>query len=478
MATPSALLVFLLAAAPQAPSVSAQAPSAPAQQPTPEASTAASGPVPFQPKVEDPMLTPVPPAAEQVKTWDDALTRVRQRSTDLRNAEAGVTRAQGRWRQSLGLLLPNARATAGVGLDVLHPDVPSAAGGGVVGGASADGKLPTAPLGTLSATLTQSIIDVSAWRGLSSAKSSEASAVASLQDVQRRLTQGLAQVLVATVAAERAAEINRVGLRQALERQAITQRSFELGAGTQLDVVRVSQDVAVARQTLVAGDEQLRRTRESLGLSLGEDHAVGVNPDFNLTGLVEQTRQQCAPLQDLANRPDLVAQRANVDAARESRRQASAGYLPTLGLSSTLLGFTTNPGFGRFATWNVSAVLSVPLWEGGQRGGLVREREGIEEQAAQSSEATRRNVSVEVSRARRGVEVAEALLKTAAESLELADRTDRLSRRAFEVGRGSSLELVQSGAALRQAQLALVLREFELVQARLDAFLTEARCDW
>ncbi|RKG75023.1 TolC family protein [Corallococcus sp. CA049B] len=475
MATPSALLVLLLAAAQQAPSASPQ-------QSTPEAGAAAAAPapVPFQPKVDDPMLTPVPPAPEQVKTWDDALTRVRQRSTDLRNAEAGVSRAQGRWRQSLGLLLPNARATAGVGVDVLHPDVPSAAGGGFVGGSNTGTGVagPSAPLGTVSASLTQSIIDVGAWRGLSSSKASESASVANLQDVQRRLTQGLAQVLVATVAAERAAEINRVGLRQALERQSLTQRSFELGAGTQLDVVRVSQDVAVARQALVAGDEQLRRTRESLGLSLGEDHGVGVNPAFNLGGLVEQTRQQCAPLQDLAHRPDLVAQRANVDAARESRRQASAGYLPTLGLSSTLVGFTTDPGFGRFATWNVSAVLSVPLWEGGQREGLVRERKGIEEQTAQSLEATRRNVSVEVSRARRGVEVAEALLKTAAESLELADRTDRLTRRAFEVGRGSSLELVQSGAALRQAQLALVLREFELVQARLDAFLTEARCDW
>jgi outer membrane protein TolC len=74
--------------------------------------------------------------------------------------------------------------------------------------------------------------------------------------------------------------------------------------------------------------------------------------------------------------------------------------------------------------------------------------------------------------------VAEALVKTAAESRQLAERTDQLTRRAFEVGRGGSLELVQSGAALRRAELTLALREFELVQARLDAFLTEARCDW
>ncbi|MCP3064142.1 hypothetical protein LXT21_35755 [Myxococcus sp. K38C18041901] len=72
--------------------------------------------------------------------------------------------------------------------------------------------------------------------------------------------------------------------------------------------------------------------------------------------------------------------------------------------------------------------------------------------------------------------MAEALVKTAAESRALAERTDQLTRRAFEVGRGSSLELVQSGAALREAELNLVLREFQRVQAHLDAFLTEARC--
>ncbi|WP_415835575.1 hypothetical protein, partial [Corallococcus soli] len=43
-----------------------------------------------------------------------------------------MERAQGRWRQSLSLLLPNARASAGLGLDVLHPDTPSAPGGGFV----------------------------------------------------------------------------------------------------------------------------------------------------------------------------------------------------------------------------------------------------------------------------------------------------------------------------------------------------------
>ncbi|MBU8898631.1 TolC family protein [Corallococcus sp. H22C18031201] len=433
----------------------------------------ASPPVPFQPTVEDPMLAPVAPAAQQVGTWDEALKLVRENSTNLHTAEAGVQRADGRWRQALSALLPNARLTASVSYDVLNPDTPSASPT-----AAGTGRTLTSPLGTATASLTQSVVDVSAWRGLSSTSAGQKGAVASLQDTRRRLTLGLAQTLVATVAAERAAEINRVGLRQALERSALTQRSFELGASNQLDVVRVSQDVAVARGALVSGDEQLRRAREALGVSLGFDHAVGVSPAFQLQGLVDNARAVCAPLDAVNSRADLVAARAQVDAAHDSKRQASAGYLPTLGLTSNTVGYTTDPGFGRVATWNIAAVLTVPIWEGGLREGLVRERAGVERQAAEALESARRDVEIEVARARRGVEVAEALVKTAVESRDLADRTDRLTRRAFEVGRGGSLDLVQSGAALRQADLTLVLREFELVQARLDAFLTEARCDW
>ncbi len=426
------------------------------------------------------MLAPAPPAPRQVATWDEALSLVKERSTDLDSARAGVERAEGRWRQALAVLLPNARFAGGVAYDVLTPSNSVLATSGAILPAtpSASGRRPTAPLASAGASLTQSVVDVSAWRGLSSSEAAQHSAEASLQDVRRRLTQGLARALVAVVSAERAAELNRVGLRQALERTALVQRTLELGAATQLDLARTRQDVEVARQALIVGDEQLRRAREALGLALGFDQAVGVAPSFNLQGLVAETQADCAPLKSVSERPDLLAASTQLESARESRRQASAGYLPTVGITSSALAFTTEPGPGRVSTWNIAAVLAVPLWEGGLRGGLVRERAGIERQAADTLELTRRNVELEVARTRRGVEVAEALVKTAAEGRALAEQTDQLTRRSFEIGRSGSLELVQSATALRQAELALALREFELVQARLDAFLTEARCDW
>ena len=186
-------------------------------------------------------------------------------------------------------------------------------------------------------------------------------------------------MLVTTVAAERAAELNRVGLRQALERAALAQRTFELGAAHQLDVVRVRQDVEVAREALVSGDEQLRRAREALGLALGQDQAVGVSPPPPARRAGGLHRDELLRRLDALGIARIcVAAREQVKAARASREQASAGYLPTLGLQSSVFGLTTSPYLGRIATWNIAAVLSVPIFEGGLRAGLVRERRGVE----------------------------------------------------------------------------------------------------
>jgi outer membrane protein TolC len=227
---------------------------APAAPPTPVTEAPAA--------IDDPLLVPVARAAHEVGTWSEARALLAAQSTDLRTAATGIDRAEGRWRQALGTLLPNARLTATLGYDLLNPDLPVLGAAGAA--AASDGNRPSTPTGVLSATLSQKVVDVSAWRGLDATEAGKRGAEADLANVRRRVTQGLAGALVAAVAAERVAELNRLSLRQALERAALTARVTELGAGTQLDVVRVRQDVAVARGALIAGDEQLWQTREAL----------------------------------------------------------------------------------------------------------------------------------------------------------------------------------------------------------------------
>jgi outer membrane protein TolC len=418
-----------------------------------------SPPTQFRANVTDPLLAPYPRAEQELATFQQAMDLLRKASTDAHIAEASVEAAAGRSRQALAVLLPNLELNASVTTDLLNDD------------------RPTAPAGFANIQLFQSVLDVSAWRGVSAASAAQSGAEARYKDVQRRLVQGLSRTLIAVVAAERIAELNRLALQQALERAALTNRTQELGAAARIDVVRVEQDVEVARGNLIAGDEQLKRTRESLGVLLGFGREVGVAGTFVLDTVFSGTGRECRPL-EWDQRADLVAARADVEGAEASRGQASAGYLPAIGLQSRLDAETVDPGFGHFNAWSVSAVLSVPIWEGGARGGLIRERSAQVTQAEQALEATRRAIEIEVAQARRGVSFADALVKTASAARAKAAELDQLTRRSFEVGRGSSLELVQSAVALRQADVALITRELDLVQARLDAFLTEASCDW
>jgi len=153
-------------------------------------------------------------------------------------------------------------------------------------------------------------------------------------------------------------------------------------------------------------------------------------------------------------------------------------YYPMLALQSTTVAVTVDPGFAQVPAWNVGAALVLPFWDGGVREGLLRQARAGAEIARQAVVGLERSVSVEVLQARRAVEVAEAARDIAGRSRDLAQESDRLTRRSFEVGSGTSLELVQSAGALRQAELQLVLREFQLQEAKVTAFLAEAACDW
>jgi outer membrane protein TolC len=435
--------------------------------------------------VSDPLLAPVPPAPQQLTSWDEALTLLRQRSTDLQAALAQVEVAAGTWRIALASLLPTITGTLSTQINVLDPNattfISGGTGGGIsggVGGGTSSDKKPTKPLGVGLLSVSVPVVDLSALYALGSAKESRRTASLSLAETRRQLTRSLAEALVSVSSTERLAEVNRVNLRTALERQALAERRFELGAGTQLDVVRVTQDTESARTNVVTGDERVRQARESLGLALGFNTQVGLAHGVELPALLSRARQDCRALNTVAERSDLAAAHSRLTVAERAVGEVQRQYAPTLDVTSTTVAATVKPGFATVPAWNVGAALVLPFWDGGAREGRLRQTRGQVEQARADVVALEREVSVEVAQARRAVEVARHTRDIAQRQRALAEESDRLTRRSFEVGTGTSLELVQSAGALRQAELELVVRDFQLQQAQVDAFLAEAACDW
>jgi outer membrane protein TolC len=446
---------------------------------------AADDNVPPPPTVADPMLAPVPESGRILHDWREAVDMVRARSIDLKSAALDVVRAEAQSRVALGGMLTQINGTGAathnfftnsapiltpVGIDTTTtpPSIKYQQIGSIV--------TPTENYINGSILLQQPVLNLRAMNAISTAKVHETIASWSLEETKRQITLSVAQSIVNVVTAERVAELNRSGLRSALERLELTKQKQALGAASGLDVVRAQQDVAAARATLVAGDETLRQSREALGLALGFSEAVSVQRGTNLNGLEETARTICRPVK-LEDRSDFQVARGNIDAAEHLVKDVKTQFLPTIGIQSALASTTLDTGAAPNTTWNIQGVLTVPIWDGGMRYGNLRDANAQVDQASLKLESLRRTATVQLTQAQRNVSVTEEKRKVAEEARDLSKTTDELTRKSYLEGRGTSLELVTAASALRDAEINLALAEFNLIQARLLYVLELAACD-
>ena len=457
---------------------SARAQQKPPRHEQPAALPTAPVEIPPPPTVDDPMLAPMPPAPRNVANWEEALSLVRARSTDLRIAYLEIQRAEAQTRIALAGALPSLNGTAIATHNFITNDISTFVGGTA---AAPQIRSTTSPLGnfaTGSVQLIQPLFNLRAWDAIGIAKENQKVSQLSMDDIKRNIALSVANALVGAVTAERIAELNRVAFRNALERLDLAQRKKRLGASTGLDVVRAQQDVETTRATLVTGDEALRQAREALGLGLGIPSQVGVSRDLNIDGLEKDAMSSCRVAPSVDARSDVAAARQRVEVARRNVDNVYLQFVPTVNGQSTVNTTTADTFASPNTTWNIQGVLTVPFFEGGARYGQLRDTRAQQGEAEQNLEALRRTATVQVEQARRGVSVAAASRKVASDARALAAETDRLVRTGYIEGQGTSLELVIAATALRQADITLALREFDLVKARVLAILALATCPW
>jgi len=457
----------------------AQTPAKPPQAPPPflePPAGAATAPVelPPPPTIDDPMLAPMPPASKNLSTWEEALDLIRARSTDLRIAYDEVERAAGLTRSALAATLPTINLTGTYAYQNGNYSTP--------GTVCVPPTCVLPAVNSLSAqgVLSQPLIAVQSWQQIRTSRANERAVQHSFDDMKRTIALNVANAIIGVVTAERVAELNRVGTRNSLERLDIAQKKRTLGAATTLDVVRAQQDVESSRATLVTGDESLRQAREALGLALGLPQQVGVTKDLKMDGLVQSAIDSCQVAPSVEQRADVAAARGKLLVAKRNVDNVYYQFLPTVTASSTVAYSNLYAGIPGDATttWNILGILTVPLWDGGLRYGSLRQMRALEDEALQNLESLRRQAIIQVEQARRDVGVAEQARVVASASRALAAETDRLTRVGYIEGQGTSLELVIAAAALREADITLALREFDLVKARVLAILALANCPW
>src|SRR6266567_3841790 len=161
-------------------------------------------------------------------------------------------------------------------------------------------------------------------------------------------------------------------LREAQTNLEAAEQRHRVGLATIADVLQARTALSQARLALEATQGALQTTRGALALSMGLPanipYDLEVIPDTTLPlGVVEGVDTLIA--QALRARPDLAAQRAQVDQARARVSVARSQALPTLALGGTAgETYFINPPAGSATSgnsYNATLTLSFPLFSGG-----------------------------------------------------------------------------------------------------------------
>jgi len=460
------------AAAPAAAAAPTTAPPAATAAPTPGVP---NGEPPL-PNVEDPMLEPSPPPAHVLQSWQEALGIVRSRSVPYRTALAQIDVASARSREALAAALPTLQSTAfntyaryeilrgtGINYNVVPPRVVS---------------LPD-PAVTLGAGLTLNVplFAPKAWYDRGTAERAIDYAHLNSKEAERQVVKAVADTIVGAVTAERLADVTRVSLRSALSTLDLTRRRSALGASSSLDVLRAEQEVQLARANVVTANETLLRQRESLGLALGFSDGWGVNPEVRLDALAADARATCHQETDIGKRSDVRAASANVGLVERAKGSVDWAFWPTLNAQSVLQTQNVKFNTQNNVSWTIAGTLTWMLYDGGLRYGQKDEAEANARIAREQASDIRRRAELEVTQAFRAVQVSETQLAVATKTREIASETARLARVAFINGSGTSFDLVDNANKLRQAEIDLTVKQFELLRAKVAALLALASCD-
>jgi outer membrane protein TolC len=255
---------------------------------------------------------------------------------------------------------------------------------------------------------------------------------------------------------------------QALHTQAQDLRQNGLVAG--LDVIRADVRLSSDRQRVTAANNELQKAKLQLARVIG----LPVGQEFTLSAQLPLA----VPLPDMAlpealekayrDRPDYLAVRERVRAAELSLEAEKGARLPAVSLNADYgaIGLQVDSAL---PTFNITAAVSVPIFDGGRiEGRTIRAQAELKQRRAEA-EDTRAEVYYDVRTAFLDLDATGEQLQTATRSRELAAQQLTQSRDRFAAGVASNVEVIQAQEAvtLAEEQYISALYGFNIAKALL-----------
>jgi outer membrane protein TolC len=400
-------------------------------------------------------------AAPRTLSLDEALGELDRQNLSLVQARARADQATAAARQAQAAMLPTLVAsgtyTRNSDEAVLPPNPLMPSG------------IAIQPLQALAAsgTLRVPLVVPSAWFDVSAARESGRAAEASTNAIRAQLRTGLAQAAYAATAKGEVVTASERAVATATEHAKSAERRVKVGTSPPLDSLRAQAEQVRRESDLARARADLDRAELALGVLLGRAEKVGIAVPALPAPLVPENGAAALVDDAIGRRPEMAAQRAQVDAARAQLNSAWARFAPQLFATGQVFASDTPYVTGKKDGWRVILELSWPLYDGGLRYGKREQANAAIAEANAGASAQRIAVAQQIEDAARDVSVARERLRLGEAQQKLAADAAASAQRSFDAGIATSLDTLDANDRLYQADVGLADARARLAQAVL-----------
>jgi len=329
---------------------------------------------------------------------------------------------------------------------------------------------------SLSATLDQSIVDLSQWANLSAAhsqaSSQDATYEAALQTLYVRVTAAYFSVLTSQDAMV-FAKANEDAYKEAYDQ---ADQRFKVGLSAVTDVYQAKSYYELAKAQTIAAQNTLNDAKEALTQITGKPvtDLKKLREDLPLTAPTPADPDAWVQ-SALKTNATIQAGQYSVQAAEHTIDAARAGHLPTLsasvsrGKDTTWFenGSSNIRGNGEYGT-TVGLQVNIPIFSGGATQSRVRQSIYQRDEAQDTLESTRRQVVRDTLNFYRSVLAGISQVEANKASVDSGQKALEATRAGFDVGTQTMLNVLNAIQTLTQAESSYSQSRHQLVLDQLQ----------
>jgi outer membrane protein TolC len=320
----------------------------------------------------------------------------------------------------------------------------------------------------LRASLTQSIVDLTARNNFRSANEVYRASQFSARDARDLVVLAVGGAYLQVIATKERVKSARAQFEtaNALYQQNLQKRSVGLVA--QVDADRSEVEALAQQQRVTSLENDLAKQKISLARMTG----LPPNDEYDITDDVPFSAAPALSVDDalkqaFERRADLRAAEAQIRAAEHALAAARDERLPSLSVSGDYGAIGTNPSQSH-GTFTAAATLRFPIWQGGRTEGDIKQAEASLAQRRAELEDLRSQVESEVRNAYLDLRAATSQVEVAQKNLQVTRETLDLTRQRFDAGVTDNVEVVQAQEFLTSAELDVINSVFAHNVAKLS----------